>query len=583
MNKFVKILCVLMAVAFATSGIIGCAQQIPSPQSSSASPVATTAAATETPVVIATATETPVDTPLVATNWTTDTSPITIDVYFNASWMAMQWITDVPTMTTAYITKRTGVTINILTPTGSEAEKMNTMIASGDVPDVIMANTWDKEMQAIIAAGLVQPLNKLADQYDKSFYEIVAPSQMGWYTKADGNIYDYPNFANAYEKVQEAIAKNPDAALKYTGDTCVAVRKDIYEAIGSPDMTTPEGFLGALQAAKAKFPTVGGKPLIPINFAEITETGSGALFGITLLANVPAYTADGKMNDTINDPEYIRWLKTLRKANELGLVSKDIFMDKRAQIEEKTLNGRYFVSMMGKSDISGNNTTLYVDMGGKDTGLYYMPVDAMRNSKGENPAINAKIMLDGWMNSFITTKCRDTARAFRFLNYINGPEGQHDAFYGELGVAYDVVDGVDTYKPFIVDQSISMKELDKKYFVRGSNWLWFNSDIINAYPIVKAPFNPIELFNAYAAKYIAFRPEFSGLTLSADSKEALAKSIIDIEWGTTVTKLIIAKSDAEFDQILTDFNAKRLELGYEKVRAAQQKMLDTNKQKLGIK
>ena len=50
------------------------------------------------------------------------------------------------------------------------------------------------------------------------------------------------------------------------------VRKDMYEALGKPDMTTPEGFLGALRAAKAKFGTVNGQPLIPVGFQEFTDT-----------------------------------------------------------------------------------------------------------------------------------------------------------------------------------------------------------------------------------------------------------------------------------------------------------------------
>lgn len=586
MNKVRKILAVMLVLLLAVSGAAGCTQ---TPTTTTAGTTAgTTTAGTTTegttaegttaaPETTATTTEAPI------TDWRADTSPITIDVYFNASWLAMVWTTDIETSTFAYITKKTGVTVNILTPTGSESEKMNTMIASGDVPDVIMANVWDKETQSLIAAGLVQPLNKLADEYDKSFYDIVAPSQIGWFTKPDGNIYDYPNFANAYEKVMQQIETQPEVAKLYGGDRCLAVRKDMYEALGSPDMTQPEGFLAGLQAAKDMFPTVDGQPLIPINFAEMSETGSQLLNdGISWLANVPAYTADGKMNDMVNDPEYLRWLKTLRKANEMGLISKDIFIDKRAQIEEKTLGGRYFISAMGKSDIAGNNDTLYSDLGGKDTGIYYVPLDAMRNSKADDPAIRAKIMLDGWMNSYITTKAKDTARTFRFLNYMMGPEGQHDANYGEEGVAWDYVDGVETFKPFVFDGSMSGDDLAKNYAVNGNNWLWWNSDIMNTFPIPESPFSPRELFEEYAAKYIVFQPEFSGITLEAGSAEAQARSNIDVEWGTTVTKLVMAESDAEFDQILADFNTKRAELGYEAMMAAQQKILDANREKLGV-
>ncbi|MFD1907495.1 hypothetical protein ACFSQ7_31415 [Paenibacillus rhizoplanae] len=34
------------------------------------------------------------------------------------------------------------------------------------------------------------------------------------------------------------------------------VRKDLYEEMGEPDLSTPEGFLGALQLLKDKYPRV---------------------------------------------------------------------------------------------------------------------------------------------------------------------------------------------------------------------------------------------------------------------------------------------------------------------------------------
>ena len=52
------------------------------------------------------------------------------------------------------------------------------------------------------------------------------------------------------------------------------VRKDMYEAIGKPDMRTPEGFLKALKMAKEKYPSVNGQPLIPLGLNEFTNAGN---------------------------------------------------------------------------------------------------------------------------------------------------------------------------------------------------------------------------------------------------------------------------------------------------------------------
>ncbi|MFD2877347.1 hypothetical protein ACFTAO_17130 [Paenibacillus rhizoplanae] len=41
------------------------------------------------------------------------------------------------------------------------------------------------------------------------------------------------------------------------------VRKDLYEEMGEPDLSTPEGFLGALQLLKDKYPEYKGQPISP--------------------------------------------------------------------------------------------------------------------------------------------------------------------------------------------------------------------------------------------------------------------------------------------------------------------------------
>ena len=506
--------------------------------------------------------------------WMIDTTPITFDAYINASWFTEKWTTDEPTRTTTYITNKTGVSFNFLAPTGNESEKMITMIASGEVPDFVFSDLWDQNTTKMIDAGLIEPLNKLADEYDKSFYDVVQPSQIGWFNREDGNIYDYPNFANAYETVKDL----PDKS-EIGGDCALAVRKDIYEAIGSPDMTTPQGFLDGLLKAKEQFSDVDGKPLIPIHM----EFGEG---GATLIDNyLPQLLAlprekDGKLYDRMKDPDYITWLKVFRQANELGLISKDIFIEQRAQTEEKILNGRYFVVSRGKSDLSGANDNLFA--ANADTGMYYIPLDAIRNSNGDDPTISGKIMMDGWMNIHITTKNKDKARAIRFLNYMMGPEGQHDAWFGEEGVIYDMVDGKEVIKPAFLDGSISSDELTAKYYGWGSNWTFWNSDIQLSFPKQEVPYNPRRDFDEYAGKYFYPVPEFSNTSLDPASDVGIAQANISLLWGETLPKLILAETEAEFDTLFNDFLTKRDENGYADVTAATQEKVDINKEKLGL-
>jgi putative aldouronate transport system substrate-binding protein len=569
-NNF-KVFCLFLIILMLIGSFAACKAENTQGPDSATTPKPTEEPA-KTPDAVTKETATPV--PEVVPGWQIDTTPITFDAYVNLSWFTEKWTTDEPTRTTSYVTNKTGVSFNWLTPTGNESERMITMIASGDLPDLVFSDLWDVNNDKMIEAGHFQPLNKLADEYDKAFYDVVKPSQIGWYTREDGNIYDYPNFANAYENVKDL----PDKS-EIGGDCALAVRKDIYEAIGSPDMTTPEGFLDALVKAKEQFPEVGGYPLIPIHM-EFNE------YGCTLVNNyLPQLLAlpkdkDGKLYDNYTDPDFITWLKTLRKANELGLISKDVFIEQRAQTEEKILGGRYFVVSRGKSDLAGANNNLYT--ANKDNGMYYIPLDAMRNSKGDDPKISGKIMMDGWMNIHITSKCKDPARAIRFLNYAMGPEGQHDLWFGEEGVIYDMVNGKEVIKPELLDGTVSAEDLTKKYYGWGSNWTFYNSDITLTFPKQDAPYTPTEDFKIYTGKYFYPVPEFSNTTLDPSSDVGIASTNISILWGETLPQLILAETEEAFDQLYDNFLTARTEMGYESVQAAIQEKVDVNKVKLGL-
>ncbi|HPY95270.1 MAG TPA: extracellular solute-binding protein [Clostridia bacterium] len=517
-------------------------------------------------------------------DWQTDTSPYDLTVYVNLSWFTNTWDTSIETRSDWLVTKETGVNVEFITPTGSESERMYTMLASGDLPDIIMANVYDTGLLEYIDAGKFLPLNELADKYDKTFYDIVSPSLISWNSTDDGNIYAYPNFASSFENVNAMVEANDTAALgNYVGDRVVSVRKDIYEAIGSPDMTTPEGFIKALEMAKEQFPMVDGVPISLVGFQPFGDTGNDSLYSyIQQMAGIDRYNEDGTLHDLLTDPEYLRWLKCFREAYEKGLISRDVFVDQRAQIDEKLKAGRYFVSFAGKADIAGNNNYLYNDMGGKDTGIYYIPVNALLNSKGEPPEIMSKVLLNGWMNAYITTSCKDPARAFRFLNYIMGERGQHAIYYGVEGVTWDYnAEGVEEFKPFMTDGSVSGDDLFRDYNVYGNNWAWWNTDIINVFAAkVKAPFSPNDNYVAWSVPFMVHYPELTDLSMPADSEEYLIETNIGLEWGTALSKMITAPTEAEFDQIHQEFVARRAELGFDKLQAAQNALAAKNKAKL---
>jgi putative aldouronate transport system substrate-binding protein len=498
--------------------------------------------------------------------WKSDTSPITFDWYLNFAWFPNKWGVD---PTSQYITKKTGVDINFIVPAGNENEKLNTLIASGKLPDFITLGWYEEGVKKMIEGGLVLPLNKLADEYDPYFFKVSDPDKLGWYTQPDGNVYGYPNASSSpadYEKYGDT----------YVSNQTFVVRKDIYEAIGSPDMRTPEGFLNALKAAKEKFPEIDGQPMIPLGLHEFTTVGNDSLEQyIQNFLAIPR-EKDGKLYNRETDPEYISWMKTLRQANQDGLLAKDIFIDKRPQMEEKIAQGRYFAMLYQRSDFAAQLGTLYQ----KDPNKIYIAVDGPANSNLDAPTLNGPA-ISGWTVTLISKDVKDKARAIKFLSYLNSEEGNKDLYLGEKGVSYDTIDGKDQFKPEVFDlMNKDRAAFDKQIGSSFTFWMLMNTNITAQWtPKSVEPYKQLEDWTRGKTHSIS---EFDQIDPLANSPEGIILAKVKELRSKTLPKLLMAPSEAEFDKIWTDYINKQKELGLEKVQAFQQTKYEENKKKLSM-
>lgn len=494
--------------------------------------------------------------------WQKDTSPITFDWYINFSWFNSKWGDDV---VAKYVEKKTGVKLNFIVPAGNETEKMNTMLASGSLPDFITLQATDEAVKKMINGKMVLPLNDLADQYDAYFYKVADPAKLGWFTQADGKVYGYPNASSSpadYEKYGQS----------FTSNQTFEVRKDMYEAIGSPDMSTPEGFLNALKLAKEKFPTVDGQPLIPLGLHEFTDNGNYSLEDYLQNFLAIPRTKDGKLVDRKQDPEYLKWLKTLRKANEMGLLSKDIFIDKRPQMEEKIAQGRYFAMLYQRSDFATQNLSLYQ----QDPNKAYIAIDGPANANHDKPTL-AGPGISGWTVTLISKNVKDKARAIAFLSYLISEEGEKDMFLGEKGVTWDTIDGKDQFKPEVVDLlNKDRTAFDQKYGASYKYWMLMdtNMNLQWAPPSV----DPAKQLEDWTKGKSISMSEFDGIDPSPESKEGVANSKNLRLWGKTLPQLLLAKSDEDFDNIFNKYLKDRTDV--DAVDAARQAAYDANMKKL---
>lgn len=494
--------------------------------------------------------------------------PITFDWYINFSWFARHWG---DSKVSKYITEKTGVNVNFIVPAGNEAEKLNTMIAGDALPDLITLGWFEGQVPMMIDSGLVYALDELADEYDPYFFKVANPDKLGWYRQDDGHVYGYPNAS--YTPADYETYKG-----KLTSNETFLVRKDIYEALGKPDMTTPEGFLDALRAAKKKFPTVNGSPLIPFGTAEFTDVGNSQLQSVLAHFLAISPERDGRFEDSAlgltENPEYVRWLKMLRQAHEEGLIPTDIFVDKRSQIEEKAAQGRYFCMLYMNWDMQAPQNALY----SRDPDSIYVAVDGPKNSKGDDPQL-AGGSIAGWTVTLISKKCKDKARAIQFLTYLISEEGQMDTNFGIPGETYTIENGIPTLTPEVkaLDSNDKNKQ-ETEVGVLFTYWMLMDTAWQAQWGVEYAP--SLEQPQLWTRPYVRSYAVYDGLTLPVGSDEDLIYQEIQRRWGKELSNLIRADSEEQFDKILADYNRFKVDKGYIKVQAIQTELMKKNKAKL---
>lgn len=492
-----------------------------------------------------------------------ESDTITLNWYINFSWYNTPWGENAVSRA---ITEKTGVNIKFVSPDGNEAETLNALIAGDSLPDMVTLGWWETQLGEIVDNGMAYPLNELADQYFGSFNNEADKQCLDWYRQADGNVYCYPNsFYTPKDYENNNVASNQT----------FLVRKDIYEAIGFPNMTTPEGFANAVRAAAEKFPLVNGKPLIPIGAHEFTRRGCDSFdqFLMNFLA-IP-FEKDGKIYDRYTDPEYKRWLLMFRRLGEEGLLANDIFIDKRAQMEEKLADGRYFCMLYQRTDMAEQQRALYE----KDPNSAYIAVDGPKNSAGDPPTLPGT-SINGWTVTLISKNCKHPDKAIKLLSFLMSEEGQKLVALGIEGEHYNMVDGraelTDDVKQLIRE---NYPEYVATIGADDSYWMLQDNRMQSKWKPLDEP--ALLQMEEWTYPYTCYTGQYDA-TFSPDSEIGTANERISAIHGEMLPRLLLAADEETFETLWSEYVARREEAGLESVLAEKTRQMNEAKTKLGL-
>ncbi|MBB3126287.1 putative aldouronate transport system substrate-binding protein [Paenibacillus rhizosphaerae] len=330
------------------------------------------------------------------------------------------------------IEEKTGIKVKIDYTKGSEAEKVNTIFATQDLPDIYTGPAWGGELDGIIKAAKEGQLVDLTDKIDQypNLAKAVSKENVppALYEKAIGGI----------DGKKYMLYQNQPATDKDVNDWLYGfyVRKDIADKIGvdPQSVKTKDDFYNFLKKIKDANLSENGAPVIPLGgFHDGWAVGIG---------NTMFYGADyqdkgdGTLEHVFFTKAYEDYTLYYRKLISEGLLDPDAFTQTDPIANEKIKQGRIAVLSAHYPAILDASKEYVKAHPGSD----YVPVGPLERA-GAEPNRPVDLNIQGNNVTVITKKAKNVDAALKLLDFLASDEGFMLVHYGIQGTHWDLVDG----------------------------------------------------------------------------------------------------------------------------------------------
>lgn len=342
--------------------------------------------------------------------------------------------------------KRTGVHIDFIHPAiGQEKESLNLLLASGEYPDFIQVDSrypYPGGLDKGIADGTIVRLNELIEKCAPNYKATInlAPDIKKGSMTDTGNIAAFLAITTGY--VQPS----------WIGPV---VRQDWLDDLGLKTPETYNDWYIMLKAFKEKKGATSPLMLYSTGFQPNDCFASGYGVGESF------YQVDGKVKFGPIEKGYQEYISMISKWYDEGLIDKD-FATKKDYIPTGTF------TTTGKSGawwdmfvfISVNKTL------SKDTKFREVAVPTPVKTAGDKLHLrqtNTRVGNTYWL---LTSNCKDTETAVKWMDYTFSPDGEILANYGIEGKTYiKDADGKPMFTEFMYNNpdGLSFLETMRKY------------------------------------------------------------------------------------------------------------------------
>lgn len=444
------------------------------------------------------------------------------------------------------ITARTGIVIEVQQPTGNPDEKLNLMLSSGDLPDIVLIDRRVATLNKYIEAGALVPLNDLIAQYAPELYErygdVLAKS-----VYKDGKNYYFNNWYGV----------DPDPNWAFN------MRMDILEEFGYGDRAkagepfTQEEYLDLLRKFKQAYPGDALNPTIPLTVnADYLPAIVGTFKAMYGLKNY--YEHDGVIEFLPRDPKYLDMMKFMNTLYTEGLLDAEWGITNNALYTSKIMSGRVF-SVPG-GNVSDANAHFRETEGEGTNKLFYMFKVTAPGVEPNETTYGPRSSL-GWDGVGITVKNKHPEETIKLLSFLASEEGQYLLMWGLEGVQWNMVDGVHTPTQETLDAiRADWAAFSKESGVRKWTWMIRNGLGMDGTPYdLMFRYNRDEV-NLHGLKSMAGSnwdtALYDDIGPTAGSMEALAEQKIRDLIDSSFAAMVNASSNEEVERIYNEMIAQ---------------------------
>ena len=448
------------------------------------------------------------------------------------------------------ITEKTGIKIEVQQPTGNPEEKLNLMLASGDLPDIVLMDRRSDIVNKYIAAGALVPLNDLIDQYGADIQEMY------------GDILNksrYEDGKNYYLNNWYGLDPDPDRAF--------CIRMDVLKELGYGEKAekgeafTQDEFRDILSRFKETYKDADGQPAIPLtsnaDYMPSVLSTFKAMYGMKNY-----YEKDGKLFFDVRDPDYLEMVKYMNGLYRDGLLDKEWAVNKEQIFTQKAGSGRVAATV----GLSSDGNRLLKEDNGEDTDKQFYMFKVVADGVDPDKTTFSPRSSLGWDAIGITVKNEHPVETIKFMNFLASEEGQYLLMWGIEGKDWDMEDGKHVPRP----ETLQGFKDDWNTFAKETGirkWTWF---IKNGYGSDGTPYDLATKYERDAVSTHALTSmanstwdtaPYDYIGPAAGTPEALSEQKIKDIIDTAFTNMVYADSEEQvvslYDAMISEIDANQ--------------------------